>query len=98
MSIVKWNYKMFNNAKIKYSCFIQSDSGDNICKMLRDDAPNNAIQEQNAKLIAAAPQMLEALLKLQDVINRAAAQNCVHAIETDEVNMINTAIAKAVKQ
>lgn len=53
--------------------------------------------EANAKLMAAAPEMLEALLKLQDVIERAAAQNCVHAIEKDEVNMINAAIAKAVQ-
>ena len=61
MSVEKWNYKMFNNPKIKYSCFIQSDSGDNICKMLRNDSPNNAIQEERAKLITAAPQMFEAL-------------------------------------
>ena len=51
----------------------------------------------NANLIAAAPKMLEALLKLQDVIERAASQNCVHAIETDEVNMINAAIVKAIQ-
>ena len=61
MKVEKWFYKMFNTPKVKYSCFIQSDSGDNICKMLRDDAPNNEIQEERAKLICAAPQMLESL-------------------------------------
>jgi hypothetical protein len=64
MSKEKWNYRMFSNSRIKYSCFIQSSSGDTICRMLSDDAPNNAIQEERAKLIAAAPDLLEALQKI----------------------------------
>ena len=50
----------------------------------------------NGMLIAAAPDLLEALLKLKEAIDAAAFQNYVHAIETDEVNMINAAISKAV--
>ena len=56
-----------------------------------------ALDWQVDKLEEANDIMLKALLKLQDVIERAAAQNCVHCIETDEVNMINAAIAKAVE-
>lgn len=48
---MKWNYKMFNDSKIFYSSVIMDNSGDTICRTLRDDAPNNAIQEERAKLI-----------------------------------------------
>lgn len=49
--------------------------------------------EADAKLIAAAPEMFEALYKLYGSTNIAASQNAVHAIETDEVNMIKNALS-----
>jgi hypothetical protein len=41
--------------------------------------------------------LLKSLLKLQSVIEGAAAQNRVHAIESDEVSMINAAIEFTLK-
>ncbi len=64
----KWNYKMFNDPNLKYSCVINSSNGDSICKMLRDDAPNNAIQESRAKLIISVPQMLDELKTNHDFL------------------------------
>ena len=57
----EWNYKKFDITKIQYSYSIQSSNGDVICKMLRDDSDDNQTEEANAKLIAAAPELLEAL-------------------------------------
>ena len=53
-----------------------------------------ALDWQVDKLEEANGVMLKALLKLQDVIERAAAQNCVHAIETGEVNMIEDGLKR----
>ena len=60
----EWNYKKFDITKIQYSYSIQSSNGDTICKMLRDDSDDNKTEEANAKLIAASPDLLEALMEL----------------------------------
>lgn len=73
---LNWHYKMIVSDTIKYSCIIQSENGDNICKMLRDEAPSNKVQEEYAKVICTAPQMAQELiilhgeLKLQTEMNR----------------------------
>lgn len=81
MSVEKWFYKMFSSDKLKYTVFILSESGDNICKMLRDDAPSNAIQEQRAKIISAAPEMLEALNEAPIVSMFSNAEDFISAYE-----------------
>lgn len=62
-----------------------SDDGECVAEVVHGEA--------DAKLIAAAPEMFETLYKLYGSINIAASQNAVHAIETDEVNMIKNALS-----
>lgn len=59
----EWGYKKFDVTKVQYSYVIQSSNGDTICKMLRDDSDNVITEGANAKLIAAAPELLEALIE-----------------------------------
>ena len=95
MSNKKWILKDAGESDVHYRIFMDdTEVTEQVCDIYR--TTDDELTGKNARLAFAAPYLLEALLKLQDVIERAAAQNCVHAIETDEVNMINAAIAKAV--
>lgn len=75
-----WSYKMFNDAKLMYSCVIQNSEGDTICRMLRSDAPNNAIQEERAKKIVASNDLLELAQRFCDsvVSDKRAWENQVN--------------------
>lgn len=52
------------------------------------DGPQNDEQEANARLIAAAPELLEALIAVVSVADR----------KTDEFDLAHAAIAKAIGQ
>jgi uncharacterized protein YegP (UPF0339 family) len=94
--------KIPNNKEGNYATQVYTENGETIATLSWYAMPkdeNGSIgtyRDANAKLIAAAPNLLSVLLKLKEAIDAAAFQNCVHAIETDEVNMINAAITKAV--
>jgi hypothetical protein len=60
---LNWNYKM-NNTRL--SCTIQSETDDNICKMLWEDTADNAIHEEYAQLICISPQMAQQLIIVRD--------------------------------
>lgn len=57
-----WHYRMFKNDKIIFSCVIQNNAGDTICKMLRDDAPDYDTQEKHAETICKAVNNYNALV------------------------------------
>lgn len=56
-----WGFKEFNSHILKYRFHIFSNNGGNVCKIVRDDNDNCLEEFSNAKLIAAAPEMLEML-------------------------------------
>ncbi len=57
----EWNFKQFKSPVVKFSIVVQSSNGDTICKMMHSDNPSDQIQEANAKLISASPELLAAL-------------------------------------
>jgi len=52
--------------------------------------------EANAQLIAAAPNLLEALETLQAAIRYASENNTLHVIEKQDIDLIDAAIKKAI--
>lgn len=89
-----WIYRIVKNFSESISCTVYAQNGDIICKMMRDDAPNYSIQEANAKLIAAAPEMLEALIALKTA-NGSNNFDGWHESFKDAIKKANEVIKKA---
>lgn len=57
-----WKYRFLSKGLYKYVVF--SISGTTVCRILRDDNDNWEEEHANARLIAAAPELLEACQSL----------------------------------
>jgi hypothetical protein len=63
-----WEVRTFNSDKIIFRHAIHCN-GTNICKIMRDDNDNSEEEQANAKLIASAPDLLEALVEIIKTCN-----------------------------
>ena len=82
-----WQYKYFDNTRLTHSCVIYSQNGDNVCKMVRNDSDSKDTEIANAKLISAAPDLLEALQNLSDWYHNHIKKEGVYAplyVEADQ--------------
>lgn len=67
----EWSVKSFSDSRVIVKHVIHSSNGDTICKVMRDDNDDSEAELANAKLIAAAPELLEALNSLISEIDDA---------------------------
>lgn len=64
----KWIFKKHDIHKSLAVISVYNESGDVICRMMRDDNDNNEIESANALLISKAPEMLDMLKKCRKTL------------------------------
>ena len=93
-----WSWKNGENGTEDLATLV-SDSGEEICYFGNAEqyysSSGSEPTDGDKKLIAAAPDLLEALQTLQTAIEYAAENNTLHVLGKQDIDLIDAAIFKA---